>query len=137
MNTPIHSRRAMLTGSAALLTGVTAHMAAQAAPANPDAELIQLCAEIDALEDKLDSFTLKGATLEEEQAQDILAQPFADEQEPLIARLCDMPAITIEGIQARARTLVKWARDWKNNRGGYDGLVISTLLRDLIGEARV
>jgi hypothetical protein len=137
MNAPIHSRRAMLTGSAALLTGVTAFLATQDTAPNPDAELIRLCAEIDALEDKLDSFTLKGATLEEEQAQDKLAQPFAAEQEPLIARLCEMPAITIEGIQARARTLVRYAPDWKNKSGGYDGLMIAALLRDLIGEARV
>lgn len=120
-----------------LAASLATDVMARAIPANPDAELIALCAEIDALEDKLDSFTLKGATFEEEQAQDLVARPFADAQEPLIARLCDMSAITIEGIQARARTLVKYAPQWKHNRGGYDCIMISALLRDLIGEAWV
>jgi hypothetical protein len=135
----VPSRRALLGGTAALLAGavVTATtIAPQNGGASPDAELIALCAEIDALEDKIDSFTIKGATIEEEEAQDKLAQPFADEQEPLIVQLCDMPATTIEGIRARARTLVKWAPDWRNKRGGYDAAMISALLSDLIGEAR-
>jgi hypothetical protein len=133
------SRRALLGGTAALLAGtvVAATTSAGTAAATPDAELIALCAEIDRLEDKIDSFTIKGATLKEEEAQDLLAQPFADEQEPLIFQLCDMPATTIEGIRARARTLVKWAPDWENKSSGYDSAMISALLRDLIGEARV
>ena len=135
------SRRAMLTGSGALLAGVTGFLAASGAAtaaARPDAELFRLCAEIDALEDKISSFTIKGATLEEGQARDKLARPFADAQGALIAQLCDTPATTIEGIRARARTLLKWAPDWEDQkRSGYHYAMISALLRDLVGEARV
>jgi hypothetical protein len=107
--------------------GITA--SAPVPPPNPDAELIALCAEIDKLEDKINSFPHE--TLRDEEASAILVQRLKDQQDPLIDMICNMTATTLEGLQARARTIIKWAPDMLDNPHDIAEMMVATLLQDL------
>jgi hypothetical protein len=140
----VPSRRALLGGTAALLAGavVAATTSASTAAASPDAELIQLCAEIDRLEDEWRSLGSKPGMTEAEAAaaedkQDSQQGFYSKRQFPLIEEISKMEATTLEGMRARARTIVKWGPDIWNPAPGVDEIMISALLRDLLGEARV
>jgi hypothetical protein len=116
-----------------------------------DAELIQLCAEIDRLEDEWLALGSKpGMTNADAQAaedkQDSQRGFCTDRQYPLIDKILEMRATTLDGLQARARTIVKWAPNLFTVKAGPgtpfnpaatgDELMVAALLRDLIGEAR-
>jgi hypothetical protein len=136
MNAPIQSRRAMLSGSAALLTGVTAFLATQDTAPNPDAELIALCAEIDALEDRMWG-NLPKMSDEEEKQHDAEIEPLRQKQLALIDQISDLTATTLDGFRARARTIAKWAPDLIPMPHDYLDQMAGALIRDLIGETRV
>jgi hypothetical protein len=99
---------------------------------NPDAELIRLCTEIDRIEDQWLSTLPVGGDIPDTVAAGISAQ-----QEPLIEQICDMTASTLDGMRARARTIVKWAPDLVSMPHDAADDMVAALLRDLIGEARV
>ena len=125
------------------LDGVVSPPAALPAAASPDAELIRLCAECDALQVKIDAMYAAprgGLTLaqehERERARDIAQRPFLDAQDPLLHRICDLRAITPEGRAARVRTLLAWDKDpiWTHD-GCWNSQLIGAIVRDAVGVA--
>jgi hypothetical protein len=113
-----------------------------ARPISPDAELIRLCAECDALQGRIDAMYAvrdDGLTLaqarEMERARDIAQEPFLDAQDPLLHHICDLRATTPEGRAARARTLIAWDKDpcWTHD-GCWNSQLIGAIVRDLVGQ---
>jgi len=109
----------------------------------PDAELIRLCAECDALQGQVDAIWADRMThlsnaeqIALEHARDAAQQPFLDAQDPLLHRICDLRATTPEGRAARARTLLAWDKDpcWTHD-GCWNSQLIGAIVRDLVGEA--
>jgi hypothetical protein len=138
------TRRGLLSGMAgAAVAGTALVMTAPIAAAaeSPDAELLAAIAQFDALERRI--WPPEGRnceTFEEEHAADALAEPLKVEQRALLSRICTTPARTIDGLRARARSLVLWAPDIgveiaESDRGrfGWDDWMVSALIRDLTG----
>jgi hypothetical protein len=110
----------------------------------PDAELIRLCAQCDALQVKIDALwqgdPTRGMSLADartfEAARDLDQQPFHDAQDPLLERICDLRASTPQGHAARARTLIGWDKDpcWVDD-GCWNSQMLGAIVRDLVGEA--
>ena len=111
---------------------------------SPDAELIDLCAECDALQARMDALyavprpsNLSNAQhVALEKARDLLEQPLAEAQDPLLERICAIRATTPQGQSARARTLLGWDKDpcWTDD-GCWNSQLIGAIVRDLVGEA--
>ncbi len=111
--------------------------------ASPDAELIRLCAECDALQGQIDALYLPQLdhlpTLEILAAEDTrtrAVKPIADRQDPLLERICELRATTPQGHIARARTLLQWDKDpiWTHDEC-WNSQLIGAIVRDLVGEA--
>ncbi len=146
------SRRHLISGSilaalsgAAFAGAVVLPNPGEAFPAaaNPDAELIRLCGECDALQSKIDAIWADRKThlpvpeqIAIEHVRDAAQQPFLKAQDPLLERICAMRATTPHGHAARARTLLAWDRDpcWTHD-GCWNSQLIGAIVRDLVGEA--
>ncbi len=105
-----------------------------AAKIDPDAALVALCREFDALEQQIATIrATPGAAAEDEARQDAMAEPLTAQQENLLGPLCVARAVGLDGLKARANTIVRYAPDLaKDDPGGYiDGRLIAALLRDL------
>ena len=105
-----------------------------------DAELIDLCARCDALQNQIDALHLRPATdmpvskeLAWEEARDLLIKPIADQQEPLLEQICALRVTTLQGHAARARTLLDWDKGvyWDSDSPCWSDRLISALVRDL------
>ena len=140
MNAPA-TRRGLLGASAAMVLAGAALPAV--ASTNPDAELLAVLAEFDALEAAIypkPDPTAGLATLEEEQAWDDQVRPLHARQDALLERLCELETHTLEGFRARARTLLGWAelfmRDLQNDAaaGYWPQRMQIAFYRDLVGE---
>ena len=111
---------------------------------NPDAELIRLCAQCDALQAKVDALwagdRTRGMTPAEssafERAREIEQEPFYDAQDPLLHRICELRATTPQGQAARVQTLLAWDKDpiWTHDYC-WNSQLIGAIVRDLAGEA--
>ena len=128
------SRRAMLTGSGALLAGVTGFLAAAAAPGavqaaeSPDAELLAATSKYFEAERLLD----EKYGEEDIEYEDPLLTEISDSVETII----NARASTLEGHRARARAITFYHPsliDTQRAQGG-DEAMIAALLRDLVGE---
>ncbi len=133
------SRRSLLAaaGPAALVLGGAA--AAAPAVSSPDAELIALCAQLDALEHEFlatdfDAIPNTPAGDHAEAEQDRIA----DAQAPIVNAICARLPVTHEGVVSVARSLALADADLFR-RGGPDGYpndrLIAALVRGLIGRA--
>ncbi len=101
-----------------------------AAPPDPDAELLAVCAEFDAMEHR------RNAMFDDDTLTDEANAAIREEQAPLVDRLCEMQAITIEGMRARARSLVLYDDAVMERHSVYtNDRIVAAVLRDLIGEA--
>ena len=113
-DTPVISgRRRFGAGLLAVVagSGITAGAAASVAdlvPANPDAELVSLCAQFDRLERHRQDATNAATTVEEDEAADLIWAEVREQQEPILARICSTPAESLEGLGAIAASLVLW-----------------------------
>jgi hypothetical protein len=108
-NTPTR-RSALGFGAAAIVAGLATP--AIAGGPDPDGELIALCAEFDALERGIKAYYPGGAKyILCDAERDNATAPLDQEQRGLIDRMCELRASTLNGIRARARTLVLWAAD--------------------------
>ena len=117
---------------------------AASAAASPDADLIRLCAECDALQVRMDALyaaphpdNLSNAQhVALEKARDVLEKPLADAQDPLLERICELRATTPQGHAARARTLLGWDKDpcWTDD-ACWNSQLIGAIVRDLVGAA--
>ena len=139
------SRRALFgTGAGLSLAG-----SAAAAPlltadtANPDAELIRLCADCDAVQAKIDAIWAQKMThlpnpeqIAIEDVRTAAQQPFLEQMDPLLERVCKLQATTLQGHAARARTLLGWDKDpcWVDDYC-WNSQLIGAIVRDLVGAA--
>ena len=129
--TPRLSRRALAIGTAAA-AGV-APVAAALAP-NPDAELIALCAELDAMERAYLAIFAPGSRFVTEAAQDAEAARIYHAQGPILERLAMLRPSTIEGSRAVAHSLALADQElFKPGGAGADRLLVAVLVGGLIG----
>jgi hypothetical protein len=84
-------------------------------------------------------FYNKGATpIEDDDERDAVVDPLREQQRPIENRICDLPAKTIEGIQAKARNIALWAPDLLTETNGYtDKKFVASILRDLTAGSAV
>ncbi len=130
-----------LTGVA--FTGTALAIAApSAASDNPDAELLAVLAEFDALEKQI--FPNPGpATIEEEEVWEVWAEPLMVRRKDCLDRLCEMETRTLEGFRARVRSLLAWNDRLmpELEKGASDGFwaprMQLALFRGLAGERAV
>ena len=134
------SRRQLHAGAPAalVLSGAAAAAPAPAAP-NPDADLIALCAQLDALERAYlatdfaaDDHTPAGNAAEAERER------IAAAQEPIVDAICASPPRTLAGAAALAHSLALWdAELFKKGGEGHctDDRLIVALVRGLTGRA--
>ena len=100
-----------------------------AAAPNPDAELLAVCAEFDALEHR------RNAAFDDDNLTDEAHDALREEQAPLVDQMCALQAVTPEGMRARARSLVLYDPEVVERRIVYtDDRLVAAVLRDLIGE---
>ena len=90
------------------LLGTTAASAAPGAPPHPDAELIRLCAEFDALERELQDGVNGADTQSECDLAEVAAEGIRQKQVPLLNAICALPCTTGEGATALAGSFVLW-----------------------------
>ncbi len=79
-------------------------------PTSPDAALLADCAEADRLEREITP-GMNGKTIEEADEAERAIEPLRTAQEPLLEGVATTRAVTIEGIRAKAATLVLWDTD--------------------------
>ena len=101
-----HVTRRLLAARGALL-GLATLGAMGAAPApNPDAELLALSARYDELERKFIGLFGDGPdTFEAEAERDLQIDKIRVVQEPILDRMMELRAHTLEGVMARVRTM--------------------------------
>ena len=105
-----------------------------------DADLLALIARFDAIERHI--WGGHGPeTIEEEEAREAANKPLEDEQKALLQRICAMPTYTLDGLQARARSLLLWDAGAQFEKPGPDDYpddrMTAAILRGLAGEVRV
>jgi hypothetical protein len=138
-STPAHGRRHLLSAAPAVMVLAGIGGAVQAAAPGPDAELIALCAQLDALEHEFlatdfDAMPNTPAGDHAEAEQDRIA----DAQAPIVDAICARPPQTPSGAVVVAHSLALADADLFR-RGGPDGYpndrLIAALVRGLTGRA--
>ncbi len=122
--------RRRLFGSAAAVALVGALPATAATP-HPDADLIHLCAEFDALERKMQAGPPAGLKFGEDE---IWNEAIFAPQRILLDLICAARCTTLEGMRARARTFALWQEDdpsFSPDSGYWDDRMGFALMRDL------
>jgi len=100
------SRRSLFAGVPAVLLAGAVAAPALAATAYPDAELIRLCAEFDALEIQHEAFFEGSTRIDDDEERDVALEPIETAQEALLDRICHLPICTLDGARALAATYV-------------------------------
>ncbi len=133
------SRRSLLAvaGPAALVLGGAA--AAAPAVSSPDAELVALCARLDALEREFlaTDFAAMPNTPEGDHAE-AEQDRIADAQAPIVDAICARPPRTAAGAAAVAHSLALWDAELFRDAGpgGYTNKrLVAVLVRGLTGRA--
>ena len=134
---PTTSRRRLLAAAPALVLPGAA--VAAGAASNPDAELVGLCADLDAIERRTDALfdhARSGLTFEE---ADAAAQVIEVDQFPLVGRVCALTPATDEGLMAVARSLALLSPDYGDPdlyaRGTMDERLAHVIVRGMMGRA--
>ena len=138
-------RRALL--SAGALTGLAAVAAvgwvrpdtpAAAAPLlpSPDRGLIALCARFDDLERQIIRSHEQDGEADDAKA---FRRALSDHQRPLLRQIVTLRSTTLEGSQARARSLRLWdtelAHQGRHEDSNWNDALVWALVRDLAGVA--
>lgn len=127
------NRRCVIAGSIGAAAAIAVAPAAMGA-GNPDAELVALCREFNALEARYRTgFAVQCRTAEEEDKRDEKLTPLRVAQEALLARIADpaMVATSFVGIRARLETLLRYGPECLEEPRGWDDEMIGPLLIDL------
>ena len=106
--------------------------------ASPDAELIELCAAIDALQVQADALYVGPGRIADEDARMEALAPIADAQHPMIERMCELRPATLQGHLVRARTYWRWDKDppeWDSDY--FNEAMQGAILRDLAALAEL
>ncbi|MGI4944830.1 MAG: hypothetical protein ACRYHQ_30455, partial [Janthinobacterium lividum] len=78
----------------------------------------------------------RNAMFDDDTLTDEANAAIREEQAPLVDRLCELQAMTIEGMRARARSLVLYDDAVMERHAVYtNDRIVAAVLRDLIGEA--
>ena len=114
------------------------HGVALAEPAAfPDAELLEACADADAVQRRMDVLYTGPTRVEDDAERDALLAPLQDEQEPFLEKVCDLRATTLAGHMARAHTLALWDKEALQPAGAsWNSYIAAALVRDLLWEDR-
>ena len=114
------------------------HGVALAEPAAfPDAELLEACADADAVQRRMDVLYTGPTRVEDDAERDALLAPLQDEQEPFLEKVCDLRATTLAGHMARAHTLALWDKEaLKPADASWNSYISAALVRDLLWEDR-
>ncbi len=128
---------AFTAGAAA--SGVALPIAIAHAADNPDAELIALCGQFDALERQTQNLGEGPAKLEDEDARDLAVVPIEAAQKLLARRICSIRPKTPEGHLARMRTYLLWSGildpSLDADSAPYlEDRFMGAMLRDLVGK---
>ena len=99
-----------------------------------DAELLKVCAAFDEMEcASLATFQGQEPGSAEETAAETERERLSEAQEPLVERMCELEAITREGMAARARSLALWdAELMKPDRCFISDRLTAAIVRDLL-----
>ena len=102
-------------------------------PPSLNAELLEACAAFDELER---AYIAAGgdwhAGSPEELASDAQRERISEAQEPLVDRICDLHAVTREGMAARARSLALWDGEMMKPQKDTGGWLTQAIVRDLL-----
>ena len=133
------SRRKLLNAAPAALVlagaGIGTTVAAHAA--QPDAELIGLCASFDALERKLQAAYVGVTTAADSARADAVAEKVADEQAPILDAITALRPSTLAGFQALAVSLALWDTELLKGdamQGCTDERLMLALIRGMVGD---
>ena len=104
---------------------------------HPDAALLAALAEFDAIEHYFLSLYRGGSRyIEDDDERTAAFQPFDEAQEPILEQVCSLQARTLEGIMARARTIVLQDAELDPAADALEGYtnnrLVAALLRDLL-----
>ena len=129
------------TGPVALaLAGAPAvaavHVTAPSAP-DPDARLIALCGEFDALEHKLRAAFTDITTAADQDRADAMAGTVSDDQAPILDAITALRPSTLAGFKALAGSLVLWDTELLKSdptEGYTDERLALVLVRSLVGD---
>lgn len=130
------ARRSFLVSGAALASLASAGTVAQVA--NPDAELIRLCAAFDVLEERYQSEFSGVETSEEWDRADAVADVIREQQEPILNAICACRPSTLEGFRAVANSLALWDSELLKQAPGEgytNNRLAVVLLRGITGRA--
>ncbi len=135
------TRRGLLGGAAVLAVAPNGQVqlpdGRKSKSDNPDADLIALCAKLDALEREFlaTDFSARPHTPAADHAEAEQAR-IEDAQAPIVDAICARPPQTIAGAVAVANSLALWDGELFRN-GGPDGCInerlIAVLIRSLTG----
>ena len=132
--------RAALAGGALVVAMPSEGPAIPIIEPDADAELLAMIARFDAIERHI--WGPEGPdTIAEEEAWQAANKPLEAEQKALLQRICSTPTYTMEGLQARARSLLLWDAGAQFEADGPDDYpddcMVTAILRGLAGEVRV
>ena len=114
-----------------LLSDLLAHLPSSSAP-SPDAELLAVCAAFDAVEHDRDAMFDDGTLTDEANATIRAAQ------DRRVERICTLRALTLPGLQARARSLLLFDDGFLERRLVHaPDRMMAAIVRDLVEDAPV
>ena len=134
-------RKFLAATAAATFTGMAARARSssqhESLPIHPDAPLLAALASFDAIERYFLSLYAGGTRyIEDDDEREAAFQPFAETQEPILEQVCSLQARTLEGIPARARTIVLQDAELDPAADALEGYtnnrLVAALLRDLL-----
>ncbi|MBB2167257.1 hypothetical protein HLH36_02605 [Gluconacetobacter aggeris] len=123
--------------SASTTDAIEAACAVSAQGCDGDVELIHLCREFKALEDMGRSSFPGGINhIENDADRDRYMKPICDMQEAILARICELRAVTKDAMIARAQALVAFSPDLLDepSAGYWDQRLLAALLRDMTAQ---
>lgn len=120
-------------GGAAIVAPATASPSMAIAAENPDADLVRLCSEFDAIQQAIDDLYRGPGRIDDDGERGAAIEPLSEAQGDLLDALCDMRARTQAGFIARARTLAKYNPDLVRGAGAdcSETRQMAALLRDM------
>ena len=103
----------------------------------PDADLVTALGEFDALERQINGLYYGAAKIDDDDDRDEAIDPISKAQHAPLERLCAIRARTLEGLQARARTIVLENLDLDPSVDAIEACctndrMMAALLRDLL-----
>ncbi len=138
IDTSTTSRRRLLAAATPAVLALSGAAVAAPTAHNPDAELIGLCADFDALERRIDAL-FEGVSALEFDAADAVASVIEVDQRRLLDRICTLTPSTDEGCKALAQSVVLLSPDYADPAlpvmGTMDERLANTLVRGMMGRA--